>query len=74
MPDGLPVALIVAFAYTSKRMLKDNNLVRKLSSCETMGGVNEICSDKTGTLTQNKMILTKIWACKNVINLLLKCL
>ena len=67
MPDGLPVALVVAFAYTSKRMLEDNNLVRKLSSCETMGSVNDICSDKTGTLTQNKMILTKIWANQDVM-------
>ncbi|KAK2962314.1 ion-transporting P-type ATPase [Blattamonas nauphoetae] len=55
VPEGLPLAVTIALAYSMKKMLKDNNLVRVLSSCETMGGATTICSDKTGTLTQNKM-------------------
>ncbi|CAG8464180.1 6543_t:CDS:2 [Ambispora gerdemannii] len=55
VPEGLPLAVTLALAYATTRMLKDNNLVRVLSACETMGNANTICSDKTGTLTQNKM-------------------
>ncbi|KAK2948872.1 ion-transporting P-type ATPase [Blattamonas nauphoetae] len=55
VPEGLPLAVTIALAYSMKKMLKDNNLVRVLSSCETMGGATTICSDKTGTLTQNRM-------------------
>ncbi|CAG8559832.1 9887_t:CDS:2 [Ambispora leptoticha] len=55
VPEGLPLAVTLALAYASTRMLKDNNLVRVLSACETMGNADIICSDKTGTLTQNKM-------------------
>eukprot|EP00158_Paraphelidium_tribonemae_P007500 Partr_v1_DN28270_c3_g1_i4_m75374 putative ATPase, Ca transporting, plasma membrane len=55
VPEGLPLAVTLALAYATKRMTKDNNLVRVLASCETMGGATTICSDKTGTLTQNKM-------------------
>ena len=55
VPEGLPLAVTLALAYTTTRMLKDNNLVRVLKSCETMGNATTICSDKTGTLTQNKM-------------------
>ncbi|KAK9356401.1 hypothetical protein V1505DRAFT_369855 [Lipomyces doorenjongii] len=55
VPEGLPLAVTLALAFATKRMLKDNNLVRVLKSCETMGNSTTICSDKTGTLTQNKM-------------------
>jgi P-type Ca2+ transporter type 2C len=55
VPEGLPLAVTLALAFASNRMLKDNNLVRQLKACEIMGNVTNICSDKTGTLTQNKM-------------------
>ncbi|TGZ76872.1 putative calcium-transporting ATPase 2 [Ascodesmis nigricans] len=55
VPEGLPLAVTLALAFATTRMLKDNNLVRVLRSCETMGNATTICSDKTGTLTQNRM-------------------
>lgn len=59
VPEGLPMAVTLALAFATNRMLKDNNLVRVLASCETMGRVTSICSDKTGTLTENRMTVVK---------------
>lgn len=76
IPEGLPLAVIISLAYSMKvvcfllffwshrcckAMTKDNNLVRHLQACETMGGATNICSDKTGTLTQNKMTVQSVW-------------
>ena len=61
IPEGLPLAVTIALAYSVKRMMTDNNLVRHLNACETMGGANTICSDKTGTLTQNQMTVVQGW-------------
>ena len=55
VPEGLPMAITLSLALNMRRMLKSNNLVRKLHACETMGAVTVICTDKTGTLTQNQM-------------------
>jgi Ca2+-transporting ATPase len=55
VPEGLPLAVTLALAFATTRMLKDNNLVRLLRACETMGNATTVCSDKTGTLTENKM-------------------
>ena len=55
VPEGLPMAVTLALAYSMRRMLKTNNLVRKMHACETMGATTVICTDKTGTLTQNQM-------------------
>lgn len=59
VPEGLPLAVTISLAYSVKKMMKDNNLVRHLAACETMGGATNICSDKTGTLTLNEMRVTK---------------
>lgn len=55
VPEGLPMAITLSLAYSMRRMLKSNNLVRKMHACETMGAITVICTDKTGTLTQNQM-------------------
>ena len=59
VPEGLPLAVTISLAYSVKKMMKDNNLVRHLAACETMGGATNICSDKTGTLTLNEMRVVK---------------
>lgn len=59
VPEGLPMAVTLSLAYSMRRMLKTNNLVRKLHACETMGAITMICTDKTGTLTQNQMQVYK---------------
>lgn len=61
VPEGLPLAVTISLAYSMRKMMKDNNLVRHLEACETMGGATNICSDKTGTLTENRMTLDKLW-------------
>jgi Ca2+ transporting ATPase len=61
IPEGLPLAVTLSLAFSVKKMLYDQNLVRQMHACETMGGANCVCSDKTGTLTQNKMNLQQIW-------------
>jgi Ca2+ transporting ATPase len=61
VPEGLPLAVMISLAYSISKMLLDNNFVKKMSSCEIMGGANNICSDKTGTLTKNLMTWTNIW-------------
>jgi len=71
IPEGLPLSVVISLAYSVKQMLKDNNLVRRLHACETMGGANMICSDKTGTLTQNQMTMTDFWNEKRVLILLI---
>jgi len=71
VPEGLPLAVTICLAYSMKAMSKDNNLVRHLQACETMGGATTICSDKTGTLTENRMNVSncfvggKMYATKN---------
>eukprot|EP00742_Colponemidia_sp_Colp-10_P000696 GILJ01000758.1.p1 GENE.GILJ01000758.1~~GILJ01000758.1.p1 ORF type:complete len:1153 (-),score=201.35 GILJ01000758.1:459-3812(-) len=61
IPEGLPLAVTISLAYSVKKMLNDKNLVRRLQACETMGGANQICSDKTGTLTTNRMTVKRFY-------------
>ncbi|KAL3724807.1 hypothetical protein ACJRO7_029901 [Eucalyptus globulus] len=61
IPEGLPLAVTLTLAYSMKRMMVDQAMVRKLSACETMGSATTICTDKTGTLTMNQMKVTKFW-------------
>lgn len=61
VPEGLPLSVTIALAYSVGKMKEENNLVRYLQACETMGGADNICSDKTGTLTMNKMTVTRIF-------------
>ena len=61
VPEGLPLAVTLSLSFSMKQMMKDQNFVRRLNACETMGGATTICSDKTGTLTQNKMTVVKFY-------------
>ncbi|KAJ4937454.1 hypothetical protein JOQ06_002089 [Pogonophryne albipinna] len=61
VPEGLPLAVTISLAYSVKRMMRDNNLVRHLDACETMGNATAICSDKTGTLTMNRMTVVQVF-------------
>ncbi len=61
VPEGLPLAVMISLAYSVKKMLIEKNFVKRLASCEIMGGANTICSDKTGTLTKNEMTVITIW-------------
>lgn len=61
IPEGLPLAVTLSLAFSVNKMLEDQNLVRQMNACETMGGANIICSDKTGTLTRNEMYWIQYW-------------
>lgn len=61
IPEGLPLAVTISLAYSVNKMQKENNLVKRFHACETMGGANMICSDKTGTLTTNQMTIEYFW-------------
>ena len=67
IPEGLPLAVTLALAFSVSKMMSENNLVRKLAACETMGSANVICSDKTGTLTKNEMYFTDFYNVKDTI-------
>ena len=69
IPEGLPLAVTLSLAFSIKKLMDRNNLVRKMHACETMGGANYICTDKTGTLTENKMQAIYLITINNVINL-----
>jgi Ca2+-transporting ATPase len=66
IPEGLPLAVTLTLAYSMKKMMADQAMVRKLSACETMGSATTICTDKTGTLTLNQMKVTKFWLGKEI--------
>ncbi|XP_014227318.1 plasma membrane calcium-transporting ATPase 2 isoform X1 [Trichogramma pretiosum] len=66
VPEGLPLAVTLSLAYSVKKMMKDNNLVRHLDACETMGNATAICSDKTGTLTTNRMTVVQSYLCEKL--------
>ena len=69
IPEGLPLAVTLSLAFSIKKLMDYQNLVRKMHACETMGGANYICTDKTGTLTKNEMNVFKVLTAKNKIQL-----
>ncbi|CAB4316981.1 unnamed protein product [Prunus armeniaca] len=68
VPEGLVLAATLSLAFAMKKLMNDRALVRHLSACETMGSANCICTDKTGTLTTNHMVVNKIWICENLLD------
>ncbi|GLT63139.1 hypothetical protein SLA2020_357220 [Shorea laevis] len=66
VPEGLPLAVTLSLAFAMKKLMNDRALVRHLSACETMGSASCICTDKTGTLTTNHMVVERIWICNKV--------
>ncbi|KAK9181161.1 hypothetical protein WN944_024298 [Citrus x changshan-huyou] len=68
VPEGLPLAVILSLAFAVKKLMNDGALVRHLSACEAMGSSNCICTDKTGMLTTNHMVVDKIWICNTISN------
>ena len=68
IPEGLPLAVTLSLSFSVKKMMDDNNLVRHMPACETMGGANYICTDKTGTLTRNKMHVVSLYNNGNKVN------
>ena len=68
IPEGLPLAVTIAMAYSVMKMYQENNFVKTLMACETMGEVNNICTDKTGTLTKNQMTVLEVWLGEKVYN------
>ena len=68
IPEGLPLAVTISFAFSVMKMKKENNWVRKLASSETMGGADQICTDKTGTLTKNQMTVREFYSMDQVFN------
>lgn len=62
IPEGLPLAVTISLAYSTQKMLEDKNLIRQLDACEIMGNATDICTDKTGTLTENAMTAVELWA------------
>lgn len=66
VPEGLPLAVTLSLAFAMKKLMSERALVRHLAACETMGSATCICTDKTGTLTTNHMVVDKIWICEKV--------
>lgn len=67
VPEGLPLAVTIALAYSVLKMYKEKNFVKTLIACETMGEANNICTDKTGTLTKNEMEIVEVWLSEHTV-------